>query len=87
MKKQRLPRPAETLRRLGGWASNSIGQMEALAGVNVQCQREREALWSKFRHLYFGDTETLLKAVMDHCAKITLERIKRSELSLLPIRM
>lgn len=87
MKKQRLPRPAETLRRLGCWASNSIGQMEALAGINVQCHTEREALWSQFRHLYTGDTEKLLRAVMDHCATITLDRIKRGELALLPTRM
>ena len=77
-------RPSETLRRMGRWAPGSIGQMEALAGVNVQSHMERVALWDKFRHLFDGEPQVLVDAVMDHCAAITLRRIKLGELSLLP---
>jgi hypothetical protein len=79
-------RPTEVLRALGGWCGGSIGQAEALAGVNVQSQAERVALWGQFRHLFSGDSQTLINAVMDHCAEITLARIERGELSLLPTR-
>lgn len=79
-------RPAVTLQRLGGWVGGSIGQAEALAGVNVQSQSERQALWLKFRHLFAGDSQCLIDAVMDHCAAITLRRIECGELSLLPAR-
>ena len=83
-KKLILPvRPAQRLARLGGWAGGSIGQMEALAGINVQSNAERQALWEQFRHLYGGDSQTLICAVMDHCATIALGRIERRELSLL----
>lgn len=75
---------ALTLRRLGGWAGGSIGQVEALAGINVQSDAERKALWNQFRHLFAGDSQPLVDAVMNHCAAITLKRIKRGELSLLP---
>lgn len=76
-------RPAETLRRMGGWAGGSIGQAEALAGINVQSHAERSALWGRFRHLFTGEPQVLVDAVMDHCATTTLGRIKRGELSLL----
>lgn len=81
-------RPSETLRRMGGWAGGSIGQAEALAGINVQSHAERTALWDMFRHLFHGESQVLVDAVMDHCAAITLGRIKRGELSLTghPIR-
>lgn len=79
-------RPSETLRRMGGWAGGSIGQAEALAGINVQSHVERTALWGKFRNLFAGDSQTLVDKVMDHCAAVTLRRIKRGELSLLPGR-
>lgn len=79
-------RPSETLRRMGGWASGSIGQAEALAGINVQSHVERTALWGKFRHLFTGDSQVLVDTVMDHCAALTLRRIKRGELSLLTSR-
>lgn len=79
-------RPAETLRRLGGWAGGSIGQAEALAGINVQSHAERKALWEQFSALFSGPSQVLFDAVMDHCAEITLGRIKRGELSLLPPR-
>jgi hypothetical protein len=81
MTKQRF-RPSEKLRRLGGWSGGTIGQLEALAGVNVQSDIERRALWDQFKNLFFGDTQTLVNAVADHCASIAIERMKRGELSL-----
>lgn len=80
-------RPSETLRRLGGWAGGSIGQAESLAGINVQSDSERKALWDRFKHMFSGDSQALIDAVVDHCAAITLERVKRGELSLLPVRI
>lgn len=80
-------RPSVTLRRLGGWAGGSIGQAEALAGINVQSDAERKALWDRFRHLFAEDSQALVDAVMNHCAAITLKRIKRGEMSLLPNRI
>lgn len=79
--------PAQTLRGLGGWAGGSIGQAEALAGINVQSDAERKALWDRFRNMFSGDSQTLVDAVVDHCAAITLRRLKRGELSLLPNRV
>ena len=79
-------RPAEALRQLGGWVGGSIGQAEALAGVDVQSGAERSTLWNQFRHLFKGDSQALIDAVMDHCATITLSRIERGELCLLPAR-
>lgn len=80
-------RPSETLRRLGGWAGGAIGQAEALAGINVQSEAERKALWDRFKHLFSGDSQTLVDAVVDYCAVITLKRVQRGELSLLPSRI
>ena len=80
-------RPSETLRRLGGWVGGSIGQVESLAGINVQSEAERKALWDRFTHLFLADSQTLIDAVADHCAAITLMRLKRGELSLLPSRI
>ena len=80
-------RPAATLRRLGGWVGGSIGQAEALAGIDIQSHAERTALWGRFRHLFSGEPQVLVDAVMDHCAVTTLKRIKRGELSLLPNRV
>jgi hypothetical protein len=80
------PRASVTLQRLGGWVGGSIGQSEALAGINVQSQTERAALWHNFSHLFAGDSQVLIDTVMDHCAAITLRRIKRGELSLIPNR-
>lgn len=79
-------RPAETLRRRGGWVGGSIGQMEALAGIDVQSHVERTALWAKFQHLFPCPSQALVEAVMDHCAAIALSRIRRGELSLIPTR-
>lgn len=76
--------PMQTLRRLGGWIGGSVGQAEALAGINVQSEAERKALWDQFQHLFSGEPQVLLDAVMNHCAAITLKRLRRGELSLLP---
>lgn len=76
--------PSEKLRAMGGWVGGSIGQVEALAGINIQSEAERQQLWVQFRHLYPGQPQVLVDAVMDHCAAIALKRIKRGELSLLP---
>lgn len=75
--------PAARLRALGGWVGGSIGQAEALAGINTQSVAERTALWNKFRHLFGGDSQALVEAMVDHCAAITLRRIKNGELCLL----
>ena len=76
--------PAHKLRQMGRWVGGSIGQMEALAGIDIQSSVERKALWDKFSHLYRGETQALIDAVMDHCATIALKRIQRGELSLIP---
>jgi hypothetical protein len=78
--------PSEKLRSAGGWMGGSVGQAEALAGINIQSEAERQQLWVQFRHLYPGPPQVLVDAVMDHCAAITLKRLKRGELSLLPQR-
>jgi len=75
----------DRLMQLGGWIGGSIGQYEALAGVNIQCEAERKVLWNQFRDLMWGDTQILIDAVMEHCAKITLRRVKRGELCIIPI--
>lgn len=80
-------RPSEILRRQGGWTGGSIGQAESLAGINVQSDAERRALWDQFKHLFSGDSQTLINAVVDHCSAITLRKIQRGELSLLPFRI
>lgn len=78
--------PRRLLDQLGGWCGGSIGQMEALAGIDVQNPSERKALWDQFLQMYAGPTQALIDAVMDHCAAITLARIGRGELCLLKTR-
>jgi hypothetical protein len=85
-KRPKQVRASDKLRALAGWCGGSIGQAEALAGINVQNPAERKALWDQFRHLYEGPSQVVIDAVMDHCAEITLDRIKRGELCLLPAR-
>lgn len=85
MSKARL-RPSEVLRRMGGWSGGSIGQVECLAGIDIQSPAERWALWQNFRALFGGDSQGLIDAVSDHCATIVLARVKRGELSLLSVR-
>lgn len=65
-----------------GFHLGSIGEYEALAGVDVQSLAERKALWDQFRHLYTGASQTLIDTVVDHCARIALQRVAAGELSL-----
>lgn len=81
--RDRAERPSQVLRRLGGWSGGSIGQAEALAGINVQCTQERMALWQQFQHLAGEDPMVVVDAVMDHCAAVALDRVRRGEMSLL----
>lgn len=53
----------------------------------MQSEAERKELWDQFKHLFSGDSQALIDAVVDHCAVITLGRVKRGELSLLPSRI
>jgi len=79
-------RPIDMLKKLSGHCGGSIGQVEQLAGINIQSKAERAALWGKFRHLFSGDSQELINAVMDYCAEIALKRIKAGELCLVPAR-
>ncbi len=79
-------RPLETLKKLSGHYGGSVGQWEQLAGINIQSDAERTALWNKFRHLFGGDSQTLTNAVMDHVAEIAIKRVKAGELCLVPAR-
>lgn len=85
--RKKPPRASQVLRRLGHWSGGSIGQLESLAGINVQDPSERKALWDQFRHLYAKPGMEAVDAVVDHCATIVLGRLERGELSLLPSRM
>lgn len=78
------PSAVERLRKMGGWSGGSLGQAEALAGINVQNDEERRQLWEQFRHLFAGDYTVLFAAVTEHCAMITLAKIAAGELCLLP---
>jgi len=69
--------------RAAGCHLSSIGDVEQLAGINIKSNAERTALWQEFRHLYSGDTQVLIDAVMDKCSAIAIERIKRGELCLI----
>ncbi len=69
--------------RAAGCHLGSIGEVEQLAGVDVQSHKDRTALWQQFSHLYHGPTQTLIDAVMDHCSAIALKRLDRGELCLL----
>jgi hypothetical protein len=86
MPSRKKERPRDKLYRLGGWVGGSIGQIEALAGVDVQSVEERRELWWKFSHLFGAETQLLFDAVMDHCSSVALNRIARGEMSLLPAR-
>lgn len=79
-------RPRNILGRLAaniGCNLSSIGDVEQLAGVNIQSNAERTALWWQFRDLFSGPPAATFAAVMDHCSKIALERIERGELCLI----
>lgn len=64
----------------------SLGDIEQLAGVNIQSETERRELWFQFRHLFNAPTQQLFDAVMDYCSAIALRRIEAGELSLVETR-
>lgn len=70
------------LARAVGSNLSSIGEFEALAGIDLQCAAERSALWWQFRHLFTGPSQVLIDAVVDCCAGIALQRIAAGELAL-----
>lgn len=65
-----------------GCRLGTLGDVEQLAGLNIQSEAERRDLWNQFRHLFSGPTQNLLDAVMDHCSAIALTRITKGELCL-----
>ncbi|OJW46182.1 MAG: hypothetical protein BGO63_03690 [Candidatus Accumulibacter sp. 66-26] len=69
-----------------GCRLGSLGDIEQLAGVNIQSEEERRKLWWQFHHLFNGPSQELFDAVMDHCAEIALRRIKAGELCLVETR-
>ena len=73
----------DRLQALGRWVGGSIGQAEALAGIDPQNSAERQQLWSKFKHLYGEPAPVLVGAVSEHCATLTLQRLAEGKLSLL----
>lgn len=86
MKTRAVTRPHDRLKALSGFSFWTLGQAEALAGINPQDDRARFALWRPFvaSHGSNTDAQPLINAVMDHCATITLARIKAGELCLVP---
>lgn len=85
-----LKRPRDILfdrARALGCILGSLGDYESLAGVDIKSPGERHALWYRFSHLFTGESQGVIDAVMDHCATIALERLDRGELCLLgPLR-
>jgi len=69
--------------RQAGCSLGSLGDIEQLAGVNIQSDDERRELWGKFHHLFLAPTQELVDAVMNHCAAIALRRIQAGELCLI----
>ena len=69
-----------------GCRLGSLGDIEQLAGVNIQSEAERHELWWQFHRLFNGPSQDLLDAVMDHCAEIALRRIQAGELCLVKTR-
>jgi hypothetical protein len=67
-----------------GCTLTSIGDIERLAGINTQCERERTNLWRPFVHLGEPGGADVVDAVMEHCAQRILGRLQAGELSLLP---
>lgn len=76
-------RVLKDIARQAGCTLGSLGDIEQLAGVNIQSDVERGELWGKFRHLFHGPTQELIDAVMNHCSAIVLRRIQAGELSLI----
>lgn len=76
-------RVLKDLARQAGCSLGSLGDIEQLAGVNIQSEGERGELWGKFRHLFLAPTQELVDAVMNHCAAIALHRIQAGEICLI----
>lgn len=87
-KKKTLPiRPTELLRhraRALGCVLASVGDYEQLAGIDLASLSERQTLWGKFRHLFYGPADELFNADMDYCSTIALQRLDAGEFCLLP---
>ena len=61
----------------------SIGDYEQLAGIDIQSESERRALWWKFEALFLGPSQPVIDAVVDHCSQIVLDAIDGGRLCLL----
>lgn len=70
------------LARSAGCCISTVGDVEALAGVNVTSIDDRAAVWRLFSAGNPSPRE-LFDAVMEHCAAIALARIARGELCLI----
>ena len=73
----------DAMARKAGCRLGTIGDIERLAGIDTNNNAERKALWDQFRHLYRAPSQDLINAVMDHCSKIAIRRIKAGKLSLI----
>lgn len=83
---QRPRKVLANVARQAGCSLGSIGEIEQLAGVNIQSEDERRELWFQFRHLFNAPAQQMVDAVMDHCSAIALRRIAAGELSLVETR-
>ena len=89
MAKRSTRRPRQKLGELARQSGThlcSLGDVEQLAGVNINSDKERGDLWNRFSHLFNRPTQELFDAVMDHCAAIALKRIAGGELCLVRTR-
>jgi hypothetical protein len=79
-------RPRDVLFRKAcqaGCFIGSIGDYEQLAGIDIQSESERRALWWKFEPLFRGQSQPLIDAVVDHCSQMALDAIEGGRLCLL----
>lgn len=81
-RKQRHPANAVALHLLR--YPTSIGNIEALAGVNPQDKAERAELWNRHQHLFAQPGMVAMRAVMDDCKKTAAQRLERGEFCLYP---
>lgn len=64
----------------------SIGDVEQLAGINIQCHAERRALWFKYRELFTGPHDVLWSAIKADLLKRTAHMVNAGQLSLYDAR-
>jgi len=76
----------DVIARAVGCQLSTIGDVEQLAGINIQSISQRAALWGQFSYLSAEPPQRMFDAVMDHCASIALKRIARGDLCLIPTR-